>query len=260
MSLSLLSKPSVGVCARPARAARSVRVMASVPENVAEARAWIGNWKDKQAASANRPSWFPGTTLPSHLNGTLPGDFGFDPLGLGTDSERLNWYVQAELQNGRWAMLAVAGILFPELASNIGISWPGAGVKWFEVPDFKFYAPASTLSVVAAFLFHWVEIRRYQDIVNPGSVNQDPIFSNNKLPDNNTPGYPGGIFDPFGWSKGDLATLKVKEIKNGRLAMLAFAGFGAQAYTTGLTPLAALSKHLADPWANTVWSLDLARL
>jgi light-harvesting complex I chlorophyll a/b binding protein 2/light-harvesting complex I chlorophyll a/b binding protein 4 len=33
-----------------------------------------------------------------------------------------------------------------------------------------------------------------------------------------------------------------------------------QAYTTGLTPLAGLSKHLADPWATTVWSNDLARL
>ena len=98
---------------------------------------------------------------------------------------------------------------------------------------------------------------------------QDPIFSNNKLPDGNEPGYPGrrcfscsscrkcraairrgslgvfalsfaphhlasaplltsgGIFDPFGWSKGDLKSLKTKEIKNGRLAMLAFAGKSA---------------------------------
>ena len=41
-------------------------------------------------------------------------------------------------------------------------------------------------------------------------MNSDPIFTSNKLPDGNTPGYPGGIFDPFGWSKGkDLATLKV---------------------------------------------------
>jgi hypothetical protein len=71
--------------------------------------------------------------------------------------------------------------------------------------------------------------RRYQDIVKPGSANVDPIFTSNKLPDGNEPGYPGGIFDPFGWSKGsDLKSLKTKEIKNGRLAMLAFAGFTAQ--------------------------------
>jgi hypothetical protein len=35
-----------------------------------------------QTASANRTSWFPGSKLPDHLDGSLPGDYGFDPLGL----------------------------------------------------------------------------------------------------------------------------------------------------------------------------------
>ena len=36
--------------------------------------------------------------------------------------------------------------------------------------------------------------------------------------------------------------------------MLAFAGFAVQAYTGQGTPLAALGKHLSDPWNNTVWN------
>ncbi len=63
-------------------------------------------------------------------------------------------------------------------------------------------------------------------------------------------GYPGGIFDPLGFSKGDLKTAQTKEIKNGRLAMVAFVGFVAQHQATGASPLAALGSHLADPMGS----------
>lgn len=49
-------------------------------------------------------------------------------------------------------------------------------------------------------------------------------------------------------------------MKNGRLAMLAFAGFATVAWTQGLQPVAALAKHLSDPWATTVFSIEHARL
>lgn len=43
------------------------------------------------------------------------GDRGFDPLRLGEGSaEKLVWYKEGELYNGRWAMMAVVGILFTD--------------------------------------------------------------------------------------------------------------------------------------------------
>lgn len=65
--------------------------------------------------------------------------------------------------------------------------------------------------------------------------------------------YPGGAFDPLGWSKdaAKFEELKLKEIKNGRLAMMAFLGFVAQHAAVGGTPLTNLSAHLADPWNVT---------
>jgi hypothetical protein len=41
---------------------------------------------------------------------------GFDPLRLGsTNPDQLKWFREGELYNGRWAMAAVAGILFTDL-------------------------------------------------------------------------------------------------------------------------------------------------
>jgi light-harvesting complex I chlorophyll a/b binding protein 2 len=36
----------------------------------------------------DRPLWFPGSSPPPWLDGSLPGDFGFDPLGLGNQPMR----------------------------------------------------------------------------------------------------------------------------------------------------------------------------
>jgi hypothetical protein len=60
--------------------------------------------------------------------------------------------------------------------------------------------------------------------------------------------YPGGAFDPLNFAKGDVDSLKLKEIKNGRLAMVAFLGFVAQHAATGKGPIAALGEHIANPW------------
>ena len=54
-------------------------------------------------------------------------------------------------------------------------------------------------------------------------------------------------FDPVGLRSEEM---REKEVKNARLAMVAFLGFTSQTAITGLGPIACLKKHLEDPGHN----------
>ncbi|KAF7085615.1 LOW QUALITY PROTEIN: hypothetical protein CFC21_089023 [Triticum aestivum] len=102
------------------------------------------------AVRATAERWLSGLDLPAYLDGTLPGDYGFGPLGLGEQPEALKWYVQAELVHCRFAMAGVAGILGTNLISVSGI---GNLPVWFEAGAAKFdFANTTTLFFVQLLL------------------------------------------------------------------------------------------------------------
>lgn len=152
-------------------------------------------------------------------------------------------------------MLAVAGILIPEWLDSLGFI---NNFSWFEAGSREYFADPMTLFVVQMVLMGWVEGRRWADMINPGCVDIEPKLPNKKKPKPDV-GYPGGLwFDPFMWGRGSpepVMVLRTKEIKNGRLAMLAFTGFVFQAIYTGQSPLENLSAHLADPGHVNIFSV-----
>jgi|TARA_B100000767_G_scaffold266167_1_gene283176 hypothetical protein len=224
----------------------------------------------------------------------MPGDYGFDPLGLGKirlqakpkfpftthtsslfasyihvrllfvidlfittageDKAALEWYQQAELMHARWAMLGVAGMAAPEILGNPLVDGPLP--NWAEAPFFDGYvADANTLFVVQMFMMNWAEVRRWQDIKNPGSVHADPYDESRRCTGTDV-GYPGGgLFNPMGMAKSaeEQKTLRAKEIANGRLAMVAAMGCFIQHDVTGTGPVQNLKAHLADPSHVTIF-------
>jgi light-harvesting complex I chlorophyll a/b binding protein 5 len=159
----------------------------------------------------------------------------------------LKYFVQAELVHARFAMLGAAGIVIPGLLTKAGIlnvpEWYVAG----EVSIKQSGIPFAALLIVQLLLMGWAETKRIQDFKNPGSQGDGSFLGITDGFKGVANGYPGGIFDPMGMGKCDMSTMQQKEIKNGRLAMLACLGFVAQYKATGKGPIDNLFDHMANP-------------
>jgi light-harvesting complex I chlorophyll a/b binding protein 1 len=205
---------------------RSVAIKARAPQ-AARPAAFV-------VRAAKVGNWLPGSDTPSYLD-NLPGSYGFDPLGLGSSSGSLERFTESEIIHGRWAMLGVAGSLAGEIL--------GQG-NWADAPLWAVNGGTPTYLGIPV-PFNLTTLLAIEFVAMAGAEVQRGATQEAEKRK-----YPGGAFDPFGFSKGNLEELKLKEIKNGRLAMVSFIGFIGQHAANGKSPLAALQSHLADPWAN----------
>lgn len=233
----------------------------------------------------DRLVWFPGATPPEWLDGTMIGDRGFDPLGLGKPAEYLQFDFDSLDQN--LAKNEAGGLIgtrvetdevqptplqpyaevfglqrFREcelihgrwamLATLGAIAVEGlTGVAWQDAGKVELVEGASYLGLPLPFsvaTLIWIEVVLVGYIEYQRNAELNPEL---RL-------YPGGkFFDPLGFTvdperKEDL---QLAEIKHARLAMVAFLGFAVQAAATGKGPLSNWASFLSDPARNNILGL-----
>mmetsp|Transcript_40718 Transcript_40718/g.49554 ORF Transcript_40718/g.49554 Transcript_40718/m.49554 type:complete len:251 (-) Transcript_40718:159-911(-) len=203
-------------------------------------------WNDEPSIGKNGLSdmsrALPFAPRPKLLDGTLAGDVGFDPFGFaGQDKVSLLFMREAEIKHSRLAMLAVVGWplaeLFDKKIANI-----------FDLPVALTKSGASP-SLLNGGLekidpLYWVVVASIAGLAELSS--QEAQEQKGKK---YTPG--DCNFDPLGFFPTDKAgqlAMQTKEIKHGRVAMLAMLGFVVQEALYGTPVIAETPMFFSPIW------------
>jgi light-harvesting complex I chlorophyll a/b binding protein 1 len=141
---------------------------------------------------------------------------GFDPVGFSNFID-IKFLQEAEIKHCRVAMLGALGFIFSEF-----VKLPGDvhAVSSVAAHDAAVASGALSQILIVTSIFEVISIKAVQEMLEGSG---------------RAPGYFG--FDPLKFSEGKSQAVKddfvVKELSNGRLAMLAFGGMITGAVLTG---------------------------
>merc|ERR1719456_1729811 len=161
------------------------------------------NTRGTVSMMAEKSKSFPFLARPAALDGSAPGDVGFDPLGFTENFQNLRYLQQAELKHGRVAMLATVGF---------------ATTQYIHLPGDAYQNP-NPLAAIAQ-VGYGVNLQILFGIGIIELINWENTFNGDTTPGDY--GFDGGLLKNK--SEKDIATMRLKEIKHGRLAMVAIIG------------------------------------